>query len=77
MSQKGFSALIVGLVALIVAWSSLFVISERERAVQLRFGQLVKDDIQPGLHVSRSRLWITCGYSTVVCRIWKCLPSVS
>lgn len=51
MSQKGFSALIVGLVVLIVAWSSLFVISERERAVQLRFGQLVKDDIQPGLHI--------------------------
>ncbi|AMO54751.1 membane protease HflC [Endozoicomonas montiporae] len=51
MSQKGFSALLIGLVALIVAWSSLFVISERERAVQLRFGQLVKDDIQPGLHI--------------------------
>ena len=51
MSQKGFSALVVGLIALVVAWSSLFVISERERAVQLRFGQLVKDDIQPGLHL--------------------------
>ncbi|UYM17894.1 protease modulator HflC [Endozoicomonas euniceicola] len=51
MSQKGFSALVVGLIALVIAWSSLFVISERERAVQLRFGQLVKDDIQPGLHI--------------------------
>ena len=51
MSQKGFSALVVGLVALIVAWGSLYVINERERAVQLRFGQLVKDDIQPGLHI--------------------------
>ena len=51
MSQKGFSALIAGLVALVIAWSSLFVISERERAVQLRFGQLVKADIQPGLHI--------------------------
>ena len=51
MSQKGFSGLIAGLVILVVAWSSLFVVSERERAVQLRFGQLVKPNIQPGLHV--------------------------
>ena len=51
MNQKGFVALIAGLVVLALAWSSLFVISERERAVQLRFGQLVRPDIQPGLHI--------------------------
>lgn len=50
MSQKGFSALIAGLVVVILAWSSLFVITERERAVQLRFGEMVKSNIQPGLH---------------------------
>jgi membrane protease subunit HflC len=50
MSQKGFSALIAGLVILIFAWGSLFVINERERAVQLRFGQLVDADLKPGLH---------------------------
>ena len=50
MSQKGFSALIGGLVILILAWSSLFVINDRERAVQLRFGQMVKSNIQSGLH---------------------------
>ena len=50
MSQKGFYALIGGLVVLILAWSSLFVINERERAVQLRFGQMVKSDIPSGLH---------------------------
>lgn len=50
MSQKGFSALIGGLVILILAWGSLFVINERERAVQLRFGQMVKPDIPSGLH---------------------------
>lgn len=51
MSQKAFSGLIVGLVAVILAWGSLFVVSERERAVLLRFGQVVRADIQPGFHV--------------------------
>ena len=51
MSQKAFSGLIVGLVAIILAWGSIFVVSERERAVLLRFGQVVRADIQPGFHV--------------------------
>ena len=51
MSQKAFSGLIVGLVAIILAWGSLFVVSERERGVLLRFGQVVRADIQPGFHV--------------------------
>ncbi|KEI70007.1 protease modulator HflC [Endozoicomonas elysicola] len=51
MSQKAFTGLIIALVAVILAWGSLFVISERERAVQLRFGQVVRDSIPPGLHV--------------------------
>ena len=51
MSQKAFSGLIIGLVAVILAWGSLFVVSERERAVLLRFGQVVRVDIQPGFHV--------------------------
>ena len=50
MSQKGFSALIAALVIVVVGWGSLFVVSERERAVQLRFGELVGPDIKPGLH---------------------------
>ena len=51
MSQKSFSGLIIGLVVVILAWGSLFVISERERAVQLRFGEIVKKNIEPGLQV--------------------------
>ncbi len=51
MSQKAFTGLIIVLVAILLAWGSLFVISERERAVQLRFGQVVRDSIPPGLHV--------------------------
>ncbi len=51
MSQRAFTSLIIGLVIVILAWGSLFVVSERERAVQLRFGEIVKKNIEPGLHV--------------------------
>ena len=51
MNQRTFSGLIVGLVIVILAWGSLFVVTERERAVQLRFGEVVKKNIEPGLQV--------------------------
>ena len=50
MSQRAFSGLIVILVVALIAYNTLFVISARERAVQLRFGQVVKESIEPGLH---------------------------
>ncbi|MCH7671447.1 MAG: protease modulator HflC [Proteobacteria bacterium] len=45
--------ILVGLLflALVVGGNSLFVIKQTERAVMLRFGEIVQDDIQPGLHV--------------------------
>tara|TARA_B110000046_G_scaffold167464_1_gene185149 strand:- start:4062 stop:4931 length:870 start_codon:yes stop_codon:yes gene_type:complete len=42
---------IVLLILLIGANSSLYVVSEFERGVKLQFGKLVEADIQPGLHV--------------------------
>jgi membrane protease subunit HflC len=42
---------IVLLLLLIGANSSLYVVSEFERGVKLQFGKLVEADIQPGLHV--------------------------
>lgn len=47
------SLLIVGGLAA-VAWlasSSLYVVDETERAIKLRFGEIIEEDIQPGLHV--------------------------
>jgi membrane protease subunit HflC len=38
-------------VLLIVASNTLYVVSETERGVKLRFGRLIEADIQPGLHV--------------------------
>ncbi len=47
------SLLIVGGIAA-VAWlasNSLYVVDETERAVKLRFGEIIEEDIQPGLHI--------------------------
>ena len=37
-------------ILLIIVGNTLFVVKETERAVMLRFGQLVNSDIEPGLH---------------------------
>ena len=47
------SLLIVGGLAA-AAWlasNSLYVVDETERAVKLRFGEIIEENIQPGLHV--------------------------
>ncbi|WP_192034784.1 protease modulator HflC [Halomonas sp. YLGW01] len=47
------SLLIVGGLAA-VAWlasNSLYIVDETERAVKLRFGEVIEENIQPGLHV--------------------------
>ncbi len=38
-------------VLLVIASSTLYVVSETQRGVKLRFGKLIEADIQPGLHV--------------------------
>ncbi|MEC8694097.1 MAG: protease modulator HflC [Pseudomonadota bacterium] len=50
MSGRQMSILI-GLVVLVaIVSNSLYVVNERERAVLLKFGEVVATDIQPGLH---------------------------
>jgi membrane protease subunit HflC len=51
MSNKSLAALIVGVAVALVAWNSFFIVSQTEKAVQLRFGKVVEGDLQPGLHV--------------------------
>jgi membrane protease subunit HflC len=45
--------ILVGLVflVLVIGGNSLFVVKQTERAVMLRFGEIVQADIQPGIHV--------------------------
>jgi len=50
MSNLVKSVMVLALL-LIVASSTLYVVSETERGVKLRFGRLIEADIQPGLHV--------------------------
>lgn len=51
MNNKLLALLIgVGLV-LILASNTLFIIKQTERGVLLKFGQVVNDDLQPGLHI--------------------------
>ena len=51
MSTRGI-ALIVGLaITFLVLSSSLYVVKETERAVLLKFGEVVNSDIKPGLHI--------------------------
>ncbi len=48
--MKNFIAVGLLFLIIVVAGNSLFVIKETERAVMLQFGELVQDDIEPGLH---------------------------
>jgi len=50
MSTKGLFSGILLLVALIVGFNTIYVVTEYQRAVVLQFGRLVKADVPPGLH---------------------------
>ena len=51
MSPKAVTTvLILAGITLLGALISVYVVSERERAVLLRFGEIVKPDVKPGLH---------------------------
>lgn len=50
MNPKSMVLSIVGLIALTIVLSSIFMVTETERAIKLRFGEVVSDDIQPGIH---------------------------
>jgi len=50
MSGRQMSILIGLVVLLAIVSNSIYVVNERERAVLLKFGEVVSTDIQPGLH---------------------------
>ncbi|MBQ0756796.1 MAG: protease modulator HflC [Amphritea sp.] len=51
MSGKSMTALVIALLLLMVSFNSLYIIKETDRAVLLKFGEIVNADIQPGLHI--------------------------
>lgn len=50
MNSRTMTALILIGVLLLGVLSSLYVVTARERAVVLRFGEIIKPDVRPGLH---------------------------
>lgn len=50
MGGRTFATLAGLLVVMILLSKSLFIISETERGVMLRFGEVVEPDLQPGIH---------------------------
>ncbi len=51
MKNSGTGGLILLLLIAVVAFNSLFIVKETERAVMLRFGEVVNPDVSVGLHV--------------------------
>ncbi len=45
------SGLVIGIIVLIIALNSIFIVDERELAVKFRLGEIVESDFKPGLHV--------------------------
>ncbi|WP_191603113.1 protease modulator HflC [Marinomonas algicola] len=50
MKNLSVSLLFIVLLLVLVASQTLYVVKETERAVVLKFGEIVEDDVQPGLH---------------------------
>ena len=53
MSTKGFAALIALIVGTLLAFNSIYVVTEYQRAIMLEFGRMVQADISPGLHFKK------------------------
>lgn len=50
MGAKGTTLLLIAAVAAVLVSMSVFVVDEREYAIKLRFGEIVRMDYEPGLH---------------------------
>jgi membrane protease subunit HflC len=49
MSPKAFTSLIVIALVVLIGSQSFYIIKETERAIKLRFGEMIDDDVQPGI----------------------------
>ncbi|MAA71863.1 MAG: HflC protein [Bermanella sp.] len=51
MSPKSIVLSAITAIIILVGSSSLYMVNETERAIKLRFGEIISDDIQPGIHI--------------------------
>ena len=50
MSLKSNLILVAVVIALVLAWNAFYIVKETERAILLRFGEVVQADVAPGPH---------------------------
>jgi membrane protease subunit HflC len=50
MNPRTMILSVIAAVVVLIGLSSVYIVSETERAIKLEFGQIVTDDIQPGIH---------------------------
>lgn len=51
MSNKSLFTLIAGVIVAVLAWNSLYIVTQTEKAVLLQFGKIQVADVPPGLHI--------------------------
>lgn len=51
MNPKSMVLSIVALLVISIGLSSIYMVTETERAIKLRFGEIIEDDIKPGIHI--------------------------
>lgn len=51
MSPKSLVFTLIAFLVVALGLSSIYMVNETERAIKLRFGEIVEDDIQPGIHI--------------------------
>ncbi|MGR6871449.1 protease modulator HflC [Pseudomonas sp. HK3] len=51
MSPKSIVLGVVAVAIVLFGLSSVYMVNETERAIKLRFGEIIDDDIQPGIHI--------------------------
>ncbi|GAB3373147.1 protease modulator HflC [Spongiibacter taiwanensis] len=51
MDSRNFTVILALLAVVVISFNSLFIVKQTERAVMLKFGEVVNPDVPPGLHV--------------------------
>ncbi|GAA6136233.1 protease modulator HflC [Oceaniserpentilla sp. 4NH20-0058] len=51
MSPKSIALSVIAAIVILIGSSSLYMVNETERAITLRFGEIIEADIEPGIHI--------------------------
>jgi len=51
MSPKSIALSVIAAIVILVGLSSVYMVNETERAIKLRFGEIIEGDIEPGIHL--------------------------